>query len=72
MSGEAIERELQHDLRRARGPAALMLGYFESFQKAAYVDKQTGKFRACRIKRTMQALPSCNNAVRQKTCLMTA
>ena len=72
MSGEAIERELQHDLCRARGPAALTLGYFEPFQKAAYVDKQTRKFRAYRIKRMMQALPSCNDAIRQEACLMTA
>jgi hypothetical protein len=56
MSGEALERELQHDLRRARGPAALTLGYFEPFQKTAYVDKQTGKFRTYRIKRMMHVV----------------
>ena len=72
MSGEALERELQHDLRRARGPAALTLGYFEPFQKTAYVDKQAGKFRTYRIKCMVQALPSCNDAIRQKTRLMTA
>jgi len=70
MSGEALERELQHDLRRASGPAALTLGYFEPFQKAAYIDKQTGKFRT--IKRMMQALPSRDDAIQQNTCLMTA
>jgi hypothetical protein len=72
MSGEALERELQHDLRRARGPAALTLRYFEPFQKTAYVDKQAGKFRTYRIKRMMHALPGGNDAIRQKTCLMTA
>ena len=72
MSGQALERELQHDLRRARGPAALTLGYFKPFQKTAYVDKQAGKFRTYRIKCVMQALPSCNDAIRQEACLMTA
>jgi hypothetical protein len=72
MSGEALERELQHDLCRARGPAALTLGYFEPFQKTAYVDKQAGKLRTYRIKRMMHALPGGNDAIRQKTCLMTA
>ena len=72
MTGEAIKRELQHDLRRARRPAALTLGYFEPFQKTANVDKQTGKFRTDRIKRMMHALPSGNDGIRQKTRLMTA
>ena len=72
MSGEALERELQHDLRRTRGPAALTFGYFEPFQKTAYVDKQTGKFRTDRIKRMMHALAGGNDGIQQKTRVMTA
>ena len=72
MSGEAFKRELQHNLRRARRPAALTLGYFEPFQEAAYVDKQTGKFRTDRIKRVMHALTGGNDGIRQKARVMTA
>jgi|GEM_PF-1287603 hypothetical protein len=72
MPGEAFKRELQHNLRRARRPAALALGHIEPLQKAAYVDKQTGKFRTNRIKRMVHALPGCNDGIRQKTRLMTA
>ena len=72
MSGEAFKRELQHNLRRARRPAALTLGYFEPFQKAAYVDKQTEKFRTDRIKRVMHALTGGNDGIRQKARVMTA
>ena len=72
MSGEAFKRELQHNLRRARRPAALTLGYFEPFQKAAYVDKQTGKFRTDRIKRVMHALTGGNDGIQQKARVMTA
>ena len=55
-----------------RRPAALTLGYFEPFQKAAYVDKQTGKFRTDRIKRVMHALTGGNDGIRQKARVMTA
>jgi hypothetical protein len=64
MSGEAFKRELQHNLRRARRPTALTLGYFEPFQKAAYVDKQTRKFRTDRIKRMMHTLAGGNDGIR--------
>jgi hypothetical protein len=72
MSGEAFKRELQHNLRRARRPAALTLGYVEPFQKAAYVYKQTGKFWTDRTKCMMHALAGGNDGIRQKTRLMTA
>ena len=72
MSGEAFKRELQHNLRRARRPAAFTLGYVEPFQKAAYVYKQAGKFRTDCIKRMMNALASGNDGIRQKTRVMTA
>jgi len=66
MSGEALERELQHDLCRACRPAAVTLGYFEPLQKTAYIDEQTRKFRADRVKRVMHALPGGNDRIRQK------
>jgi hypothetical protein len=72
MPGKAFERELQHDFCRARRPTTLTLSYFEPFQKAAYIDKQTGKFRPDRIKRMMHALAGGNDHIRQKTRLMTA
>ena len=70
MPSEPLKRKLQHDFCRARWPAALTLSYFEPFQKTAYVDQQTGKFRTDCIKRMMHALPSCNDGIRQKTHLM--
>ena len=72
MPRKAFERELQHDFCRARRPAALTFGYFEPFQKTAYIDKQTGKFRADRSKRMMHALAGGNDGIRKKTRLMTA
>ena len=71
MPSEPLKRKLQHDFCRARWPAALTLCYFEPFQKAAYVDQQAGQFRADRVNRVMHALSSCDDGVRQKTCLMT-
>ena len=66
MPGEAFKRELQHNFRRARRPAAFTLGYIESFQKAAYVYKQTGKFRTDRIKCMMHALAGGNDGIGKK------
>ena len=72
MPGETFKRELQHDLRRARRPAALTLGYFESLQKTAYIDEQARKFRADRVKRVMHALPGGNDRIRQKSRLLSS
>ena len=72
MPGETFKRELQHDLRRARRPAALTLGYFESLQKTAYIDEQARKFRTDRVKRVMHALPSGNDRIRQKSRLLSS
>jgi len=72
MSGEALKRELQHDLRRAsRRASRAHARLVRAFSKSS-VDRQIGKFRTYRIKRMMQPLPSCDDAIRQKTCLMTA
>jgi hypothetical protein len=72
VTGEALKRELEHNFCRASRPATLTLGYIKPFQKAAYVDKQPGKFRTYRIKRMTHALPGGNDGIRQKTLLMAA
>jgi hypothetical protein len=69
---EALKRELKHDFRRAGRPAALTLGHIESFQKTAHVDKQPGKFRTDRIKRTTYVLPGGDDGIRQKALFITA
>ena len=53
---EPVEPELQHDLGRARRPAALALDIFEPFEEAADVEQQAGEFGPDRIERVAHAL----------------
>jgi hypothetical protein len=46
---ESIKPELQHDLRRARRPAALAFHIFETFEKTADVKQKPDEFRSHRI-----------------------
>ena len=56
MAREPVERELQHDLGRARRPGAFALDVFQALEEAADVEQQAGEFRADRIERLMHAL----------------
>jgi hypothetical protein len=72
VTGKAIERKLQHDLRRARRPPAFAFRDLEAFQKTADIQEQAGKLRANCFKRMLHALSSRDDRFRRKRCPMTA
>ena len=56
MAREPIERELQHDLGRARRPGAFAFDILEAFEETADIEQQPAEFRPGRVERLMHAL----------------
>ena len=63
MPGQALERELQHDLRRARRPLPLPLDQIELFQKTTDIEQKTGEFGADHIQSMPNSLTRGDNTV---------
>ena len=72
MPRQPLEAELQHDLGRALRPGAVALDVHETFEKAADVPQQAGKFRAGRVERKMQALARRDHDVGREGCALAA
>jgi hypothetical protein len=65
MAREAIERELQHDLRRPGRPSPLPLHVLKALEEATDVEQQAGEFRPNRIERVAHALPRGDDSFRE-------
>ena len=63
MTCKAGESELQHDFAGARGPHALALDIFETFEEAANIKQQACEFWTDRVKRLVHALTRGNHCV---------
>src|SRR5947209_2327101 len=63
MAREPVETELQDNLGRTQGPAALAFDVFETFEKAADVEQHVCEFRTDRLERAVDLLASRDNRI---------
>jgi hypothetical protein len=65
MACQAIQRELQYDLRGSWRPSPFPLHVLKTFEEATDIEQQAGEFRSNRIERVAYALPRRDDSFRE-------